>query len=277
MIVPNIHELIVEAPNVAGSIKPGQFVIVRPTEQGERVPLSVSDFDRKAGTITTMFQEVGESTSKLALLKAGNEIPTFAGPLGVESEIENFGTVLLIGGCYGIGSIYPIARALKEAGNKIYVILEGRSGYLIYWEKKYGEIAEKFVVLTRDGTRGYKDHVNRLSEILEAEKIKPDRVIANGCTFLMKRVSDETRPMGIKTIVSMNPIMIDGTGMCGVCRLTVGGETKFACVDGPEFDAHLIDWDEFLQRRKTYNEEETEPLRRSGSGTEQHMHHVCGA
>jgi NAD(P)H-flavin reductase len=270
MIVPNIHELVVEAPAVASSIKPGQFVIVRPNEQGERVPLSVSDFDPETGYVTCFFQEVGESTSKLALLKPGDTIPTFAGPLGVESEIENYGTVLLVGGCFGIGSIYPLARALAGVGNSIVIIVEARSSYLVYWEKKLREFTDKFIVITRDGTRGYKGHVSRLPEILETERIKPDRIIANGCTFMMKRVSDMTRPLGIPTYVSMNPIMIDGTGMCGVCRLTVGGETKFACVDGPDFDAHQIDWAEFLQRRKTYYEEEIEPLRRSGSGTKHH-------
>jgi len=270
MIVPNIHELVVEAPDVASSIKPGQFVIVRPDDQGERIPLSVSDFDPATGYVTCFFQEVGESTSKLALLKAGDTIPTFAGPLGVESEIDNFGTVVLVGGCFGIGSIYPIARALKAAGNKVHIVVEGRASYLIYWDEKHREVADSFTVITRDGTMGQKGHATRLPDILSKKGINPDRIIVNGCTFLMKRVTDITRPMGIKTIVSMNPIMIDGTGMCGVCRLTVGGEIKFACVDGPDFDGHLIDWEEFLQRRKTYFEEEVEPLRRSGSGTKHH-------
>lgn len=270
MTVPNIHEFVVEAPNVAASIRPGQFVIVRPTDRGERVPLSVADFDRDKGTVTSLFQEVGESTSKLALLKPGDTIPTYAGPLGGASEIANFGSVMLVAGCFGIGSIFPLARALKEVGNTVWVILEARGQHLIYWEEKLKEYADKLWVITRDGTRGFRGHVSRLPDILTTEGLKPDRVIANGCTFMMKRVTDMTRPLGIMTIVSMNPIMIDGTGMCGVCRLTVGGETKFACVDGPDFNGHLIDWNEFLQRRKTYYEEEVEPLRRSGSGTVHH-------
>ncbi len=275
MMVPNIHELVVEAPDVAAAIKPGQFVILRPSETGERVPLSTSDFDREAGTITCFFQVVGESTAKLALLEPGDTIPTFAGPLGLESEIENFGTVVLVGGCFGIGSIYPIARALKEAGNEAHVILEARSKYLHYWVDRHEAIADSVTLITRDGTLGTKGHVSRIPDILNKLKIKPDRVIANGCTFQMKRVSDITKPLGILTIVSMNPIMIDGTGMCGVCRLTVDGETKFACVDGPDFNGHLIDWEEFLQRRKTYYEEEIEPLRRSGTGTTVHVCRNC--
>jgi ferredoxin--NADP+ reductase len=275
MMVPNIHELVVEAPAVASSIKPGQFIIVRASETGERMPLSISDYDPETGQVTCFFQVVGESTSKLALVNPGDDIPTFAGPLGVETEIKNYGTVVLVGGCFGIGSIYPIERALKEAGNEVHVVLEARSRYLLYWVDKHQAMADSVTLITRDGTLGNKGHVSRLPDIFNRLKIKPDRVIANGCTFQMKRVSDITRPLQIPTFVSMNPIMIDGTGMCGVCRLTVDGQTKFACVDGPDFDGHLIDWDEFLQRRKTYYEEEVEPLRRSGTGTHFHACRNC--
>jgi ferredoxin/flavodoxin---NADP+ reductase len=264
MIVPNMHEFVVEAPDVARSVQAGNFVIVRPDENGERVPLSVSDWDREAGTVTVIFMQVGASTAKLARLKPGDTIPTFAGPLGRETEIENYGTVLCIGGCYGIGSVYPIARSLKEKGNTVYVLLEARSMYLLYWRARYEKLADRVLEITRDGTSGYKGHVTRLSEILTMEKIKPDRIIVNGCTFQMMKVSEITRPMGIKTMVNMNPIMIDGTGMCGVCRLTVAGKTKFACVDGPDFDGHEVDWHEFLNRRRTYNPEEVQPLRKSG-------------
>lgn len=264
MIVPNLHEFVVEAPDVARSVQPGNFVIVRPDENGERVPLSVADWDREAGTVTVIFMQVGASTAKLARLKPGNTIPTFAGPLGRETEIENFGTVLCIGGCYGIGSMYPIARSLKEKGNTVYVLLEARSMYLLYWQERYKKLADRVLTITRDGTSGYKGHVTRLSEILTLEKIQPDRIIVNGCTFQMMKVSEMTRKVGIKTMVNMNPIMIDGTGMCGVCRLTVAGKTKFACVDGPDFDGHEVDWQEFLNRRRTYNPEEVQPLQKSG-------------
>lgn len=264
MIVPNLHEFVVEAPDVARSVQPGNFVIVRPDETGERVPLSVADWDRDAGTVTVIFMQVGASTAKLARLKPGDTIPTFAGPLGRETEIAVFGTVLCIGGCYGIGSLYPIVRALKEKGNEVSMLLEARSTYLLYWQERYTQLADRMLTITRDGTSGYKGHVTRLSEILVLEKIKPDRVIVNGCTFQMMTVSEMTRPLGIKTMVNMNPIMIDGTGMCGVCRLTVAGATKFACVDGPDFDGHEIDWQEFLNRRRTYSPEEVQPLRKSG-------------
>jgi ferredoxin--NADP+ reductase len=264
MIVPNLHEFVVEAPQVAPEVKPGNFVIVRSDENGERVPLSVADWDREANSVTVIFMQVGASTAKLARLKAGDQIPTFAGPLGRETEIEHFGTVLCIGGCYGIGSVYPIARALQEKGNTVYTILEARSSYLLYWQERFKAVSHKVIEITRDGTSGYKGHLTRLSEILTLEKIKPDRIFVNGCTFQMMKASEVTKPMGIKTMVNMNPIMIDGTGMCGVCRLTVAGATKFACVDGPDFDGHEVDWKEFLNRRRTYNPEEVHPLRKSG-------------
>jgi ferredoxin--NADP+ reductase len=264
MIVPNVHVLTVEAPEVAESVRPGNFVILRPDEQGERIPLTVADWDAGAGTVTSIFVQVGASTAKLARLKPGDTIPTYVGPLGNETQIARFGTVLLIGGCYGLGSLLPIARALTAAGNRVFVLVEARSSYLLYWEERLRAAAERLIVVTRDGSRGYKGHVTRLAEILALERLVPDRVIAHGCTFQMMTVSRQTKPLGIKTMVSMNPIMIDGTGMCGVCRLTVAGTTKFACVDGPEFDGHEVDWEEFLARRESYRAEEVEPLRRSG-------------
>ncbi len=264
MIVPNVHLLTVEAPDVAETAQPGNFVILRPSEEGERIPLTIADWDAAAGTVTSIFVQVGASTARLARLKAGDRIPSYAGPLGNATEIRRFGTVLLIAGCYGMGSVFPIAGALTEAGNRVIILVEARSSYLLYWEDRLRTVAERLIVVTRDGSRGYKGHVTRLAEILHDEGVSPDRVIAHGCTYQMMEVSRQTRPMGLKTIVSMNPIMIDGTGMCGVCRLTVAGETKFACVDGPEFDGHEVDWDEFLSRREGYGPEEIEPLRHSG-------------
>ncbi|MGB8953620.1 MAG: sulfide/dihydroorotate dehydrogenase-like FAD/NAD-binding protein [Candidatus Aminicenantales bacterium] len=263
MIVPNLHEFKVKAPAVAETVKPGHFIIVRADQYGERIPLSVADWDQEAGTVTSIFMQVGGSTGKLARLKSGDTIPTYVGPLGKETVIDNFGTVLCIGGCYGIGSIYPIARALKEAGNKVYVLLEARSSFLLYWQKRFTGVSDEVFVITRDGTAGEKGHVSKIPELIEHAGIIPHLVIVNGCTFLMMRVSQVTKPFGWKTIVNMNPIMIDGTGMCGVCRLSVGGKMKFACVDGPDFNGHEIDWAEFLARRKSYNPEEVDPLRRS--------------
>jgi ferredoxin--NADP+ reductase len=264
MIVPNMHELIVEAPAVAESVQPGNFIMLRPDALGERIPLSVADWDREAGTVTTIFMQVGGTTAKLARLKPGDSIPTFVGPLGKETEIGSYGTVLCVGGCYGIGSIYPIARALKEAGNRVYVLIEARSSFLLDWEDKLSRAANGLFIVTRDGTKGRKGHIGKIPELMAGAGIVPDRVIVNGCTFQMMRVSEVTKPLGWKTVVNMNPIMIDGTGMCGVCRLSVAGKTKFACVDGPDFDGHEIDWVEFLARRKGYNPEEVDPLRHTG-------------
>ncbi|MDH4223238.1 MAG: sulfide/dihydroorotate dehydrogenase-like FAD/NAD-binding protein [candidate division Zixibacteria bacterium] len=263
MIVPNIFLLTLEAPAVAREVKPGQFVILRVEEDGERIPLSVADWDRVKGTITIVLMNVGYTTDKLASLKAGASIPTVVGPLGNPTEIDKFGTVLCLGGCYGMGSLFPIVRGLKEKGNRVVAVLEARSSYLFYWEKKFEEISDRVFYITRDGSRGYPGHVGRLPEIIKFSGESVDRMIINGCTFLLKRGSDVSRESGIKTIVSLNPIMIDGTGMCGVCRVTVGSSTKFACVDGPDFDGHQVDWKELLQRRKMYLEEEIVPLRTS--------------
>ena len=263
MIVPNMHLLTISAPNVIQEMQPGQFIILRAEENGERIPLSVADWDVESGTVTTIFMNVGRSTDTLASLEAGMKIPTVVGPLGTPTEIDKFGTVLCLGGCYGIGSIYPIIKALKKKKNDIIAVIEARSSYLLYWEEKLKEAADKIFYITRDGTRGLKGHVNRLNEIIKAEKPPVDRVIINGCTYLLRKGSEVTGISGIKTIVSLNPIMIDGTGMCGVCRVSVDETTKFACVDGPDFDGHLVDWDELLQRRYQYFEEEIIPLQSS--------------
>jgi ferredoxin--NADP+ reductase len=263
MIVPNMHLLTLETPVVARQMRPGQFVILRAEEDGERIPLSVSGWDREKGTITVIFMDVGRSTGKLASLESGTSIPTVVGPLGNPTEIEEFGTVLCLGGCYGIGSIFPIVRALKEKQNRVITVIEARSSYLFYWEEKLKEVSDKIIHITRDGTKGYRGHVGRLPEIIKSSEEPVNRIIINGCTFLLKRGSDVSRPLGIKTVVSLNPIMIDGTGMCGVCRVTVGSSTKFACVHGPDFDGHQVDWAELLQRRKTYITEEIVPLRTS--------------
>jgi ferredoxin/flavodoxin---NADP+ reductase len=263
MLVPNIHLLVIEAPAVARQIKPGQFVILRASEDGERIPLSVSDWDLEQGTLSVIFMNVGFTTSMLASLEAGMTIPTVVGPLGNPTEIDRFGTVLCLGGCYGIGSIFPIAKALREAGNKVITVIEARSSYLLYWEEHLKEVSHRLVQITRDGTRGLRGHVGRLGEIISSSREPIDRMIVNGCTFLLKRGSDISRPFGVKTVVSLNPIMIDGTGMCGVCRVSVGSVTRFACVDGPDFDGHQVDWAELLQRRKMYLSEEVIPMQTS--------------
>jgi ferredoxin--NADP+ reductase len=263
MVVPNIHLLTVEAPEVARQMQPGQFVILRAEDGGERIPLSVSDWDREKGTLTVIVKNVGSTTDRLASLEAGVNIPTVVGPLGNATEIEKFGTVLCLGGCYGIGSIFPIARALKEKGNRVITVLEARSSYLLFWEEKLKGVSDQLVIITRDGTKGLRGHASRVAEIVQSSPEPVDRIIVNGCTFLLKKGSDASRDLGVKTIVSLNPIMIDGTGMCGVCRVTVGKTTRFACVHGPDFDGHEVDWAELLQRRKMYMREEVVPLRTS--------------
>lgn len=260
MIVPNIHLIKVLAPAVAKKCLPGQFVIIMVDEKGERIPLSISDWDRSEGIITIVFMEVGTSTRKLAKLKEGDELFTLAGPLGSPSEISKFGTVLCVGGCYGIGTIYPISRALKEEGNRVITLLEARSSFLLYWEEKLRSVSDGLLLLTRDGTAGLSGHVpTAIKEIVQREKV--DRVIVNGCTFLLMVASEATKSLGIKTVVSLNPIMIDGTGMCGVCRVSISGKTKFACVDGPDFDGHEVDWETLLMRRSAYLKEEFESIR----------------
>lgn len=277
MIVPNMHLLRVEAPDVARKIQAGQFVIVRPDEEGERIPLSVADWDRSAGTLDIVFMEVGASTGRLAALKAGDAISTCVGPLGNPTQTGYFGTVMVVAGCYGIGSMYPVARDLKAAGNKILTVVEGRSSYLLYWLEKYVPISERIFSITRDGSQGQKGHVNVLADLIHGLKKPPDRIIVNGCTFLMARTSEVTKQLAIPTIVNLNPIMIDGTGMCGVCRVTVGGKMKFACVDGPEFDGHEVDWKEFLARRKAYMSEEAWFFRKSEPQAPLHEEGGCHA
>lgn len=254
-LVPNIHLLEVEAPDVARRCRPGQFIMLMPDERGERIPLTIADWDADKGTVSCVFMAVGTSTQKLTFLNTGDELPVFVGPLGKPAEIEKFGTVLCCGGCYGIGAIYPIVRALKEAGNKVYTLLDVKANFLMYWEDKLNKYSDRFFVSSRDNYYDCKDYIPEvLKKILKDSAL--DRVIAIGCTYLMYTCSQATRSKHIKTIVSLNPVMVDGTGMCGACRCTIEGRTKFACVDGPDFDGHAVDWDELFYRRKSYFEDE---------------------
>jgi len=259
-LVPNIHLLEIHAPEVALKCQPGQFVIIMPDERGERIPLTIADWDREKGSVTSVFMVVGTSTHKLSLLKEGDEVPVFVGPLGKPSEIKKFGTVLCGGGCFGIGAIYPIARALKEAGNRIISLIDVKANYLLYWEDKLKKISDEFFVSARDNYYNCKDYIHKKLRVILKEEKKIDQVMAIGCTYLMYACSEATRPFKIKTVVSLNPIMVDGTGMCGACRVTVDGKTKFACVDGPDFDGHLVDWEELFTRRKSYFEDEIKSL-----------------
>jgi len=258
-LVPNVHLLEIEAPEIAQKCKPGQFVIIMPDEFGERIPLTIGDWDKEKGSVTVVFIVVGTSTHKLSLLEEGDEVPVFVGPLGKVSDIMDYGTVVLTGGCFGISAIYPIARAMKKAGNKVITLLDVKANYLLYWEEKLKAVSDEIFISARDNFYNCKDYVNDvLKSIVKKEKI--DRVVSIGCTYLMYACSQATRSKGIKTMVSLNPIMVDGTGMCGACRITVDGKTKFACVDGPDFDGHLVDWEELFSRRKSYFDEEIHSL-----------------
>jgi len=256
LLAPAIALLEVDARAVAAKVEPGQFVIVRVDELGERIPLTVMDFDREKGTITIVVQDVGYSSALIIAMNEGDEFQDFVGPLGVASEIENYGTVVCIGGGLGIAPIYPIARALKEAGNHVISVLGSRSADLLILEDEMRAASNEVVIATNDGSMGVKGFVtDGLAQVLaQGHQVKV--IWAIGPMVMMKAVVDYTRPLGIKTIVSMNPIMVDGTGMCGACRISVGNETKFACVDGPEFDGHLVDFDLAMKRLAFYKDEE---------------------
>jgi len=259
-LVPNIHLVKVSAPAVAKKARPGQFVIITIDEKGERIPLTIADWDQEEGSITIVFMEVGTTTQRFALLNAGDSIHSFVGPLGIPAHIENVGTVVCVGGCYGIAAMMPIARAMKEAGNKVISVIEARSKYLLFWEDELNKVSDQLVISTGDGSYTPQGWIpDQLKQIFE-EGEKADLVFAIGCTYMMKLASETSKPFGIKTIVHLNSIMVDGTGMCGCCRVSVGGETKFACVDGPEFDGHQVDWDILLSRQRGYHDEEIRSL-----------------
>lgn len=251
----NLYELQVEAPLVTKRAKAGQFVILRTDEEGERFPLTIADIDREKNILTMVFMAVGFSTKNLAKMQVGDEIQDVAGPLGLPTEIKNFGTVVCVAGGYGAAPAYLIAKAFKEAGNKVYIIAGAREAGLIFWQDKMESVSDKYFITTDDGSLGKKGFVTtQLAEIMDKEKI--DHVVTIGPIPMMKAVADQTRDSKIHTVASMNTIMVDGTGMCGSCRLTVGGEVKFACVDGPDFDAHKVDFDEIIQRSTMYREQE---------------------
>jgi NAD(P)H-flavin reductase len=254
-LVVKVHLFKIAAPNVAGKARAGQFVIIRIDEKGERIPLTIADWDRKEGSVTVVFMEVGTTTHRLAQLKKGDGIANFIGPLGKPTHIDNFGTVVCVAGGFAVATIYPIARALREKGNRVISIMGARSKDLIFWEDRLRSVSNQLIVITDDGSYGRKGLVTEpLKELLEAGGV--DRVIAIGPSIMMKFSAKTTEPFGVKTIVSLNPIMVDGTGMCGCCRVSVGGATRFVCVDGPDFDGHEVDWDLLLARQRTYLDEE---------------------
>jgi len=259
-LVPTIHLMTVRAPAVAKKAQPGQFIMLRIDERGERVPLTIADFDREKGTITMIFQVLGKTTMHLSMLKAGDDLLDFIGPLGNPAHIENAGTVILIGGGVGVAPVFPQARALKSAGNKIISIIGARNAGLLLWEDRMREVSDELHITTDDGTKGHHGFVTDIVKKILEQGTKVDRVIAIGPPVMMRAVAGITRPFNVRTIVSLNSIMVDGTGMCGACRVLVGNETKFACVDGPEFDAHLVDFTLLMSRLAIYQPEEKEAL-----------------
>lgn len=249
------------APLIAKKAEPGQFIILRVCEEGERIPLTVADFDREKGTVTIIFQEVGYTTKLLGTLDIGDEILDFVGPLGVASHLDGYKKVAVVGGGLGTAIAYPQAKKLHSMGAEVHSIIGFRNADLIILEDRVNDVSDEMYVTTDDGSNGNKGFVTNVLRDLIEKGNKYDLVIAIGPLVMMKAVCDVTKEYGIKTIVSMNTVMIDGTGMCGGCRVTVGGETKFACVDGPDFDGHLVDFDAAINRSKMYKSEEEHKCR----------------
>lgn len=259
------HELVIEAPQLAKKAKAGQFLIVRIGEGEERIPLTIADNDPIKGTITIVIQALGHSTQKIVALRPGDVVADVVGPLGQASEIENYGTVVIVGGGVGIAPIYPIARDLKKAGNRVIAIIGAKTKELLFWEEKLADAVDEVRIATDDGSVGHKGFVtDLLAEACDNEHV--DIVWAVGPMIMMYNCVKVTKARGIRSIVSMNPIMIDGTGMCGGCRVRVGNETKFACVDGPEFDGDLIDFDLAMKRARFMRDQEQAAIERD---------HIC--
>lgn len=267
---PNVYAMEIDAPRVAKKAEPGQFIILRVDEEGERIPLTIADFNRETGRILIVFQVIGASTMKLAAMEVGDSLRDFVGPLGHPSEIRKLdGTMVVVGGGIGVAPTYPIARAMHEAGNKVIAIMGAKTKDILIMEEEMRQVTDEVLVTTDDGSYGIKGFVTNAVEELVRRGEKIAQVTAIGPVIMMKSVAGATRPHAIPTVVSLNPIMVDGTGMCGGCRVTVGGETKFACVDGPEFDGHAVDFKGLMSRQRMYRDleaEEKEHVCRIGLG-----------
>ena len=251
---PTVTKMVIEAPLIARKAEPGQFIIFRAKEDSERVPLTIADYDREAGTVTIIFQIVGGATMELNTLEEGESLHDFVGPLGTASHVEGLKKVAVIGGGVGCAIAYPVAKKLHALGAEVHSIVGFRNKDLVILEDEFRAVSDRVSMMTDDGSYGEKGVVTAALEALIKEGNQYDEVIAIGPLIMMKFVCELTKKYGLKTVVSMNPIMIDGTGMCGGCRLTVGGKTKFACVDGPDFDGHLVDFDEAMHRGTMYRD-----------------------
>ena len=258
--MPNTHMVTVHAPIIAEKCQPGQFVIAMVNETSERIPYTISDFDREKGTITMVILEVGRSSREMADARAGQHLAHVAGPLGLPVEVKKYGTVVCAGGCFGVGAILPIARAMKEAGNRVICIEEASSHYLLHWQDRLSQACDELVIVTKDGSVGIKGGVQEAIRMLADRGEKIDQSYIIGCTFMMMLVSEQNKTLGIPTQTAMNPVMLDGTGMCGACRVSLGGSTKFACVDGPFLDGLEINWIELIQRQAAFKNEEIEGM-----------------
>jgi NAD(P)H-flavin reductase len=252
---PDVFYYRVDAPLISRKAKPGQFVIVRINSKGERIPLSLADINPEEGTISLIVMAVGKTTHEMSLMKEGDEILDLCGPLGEPTHIERVGRVILVGGGFGVAPLYPIARSYKAAGNEVVAIMGARKSDLLIYEEEMRRVSDRLVITTDDGSRGMKGVVTEALQH-ELEDGGAGLVMAVGPAVMMKFVCKTTELFNVKTVVSLNPIMVDGTGMCGGCRVSVGGETRFACTDGPDFDGHLVDWDLLMDRQKTYAKEE---------------------
>ena len=252
---PNVFAMDIEAPRVAKKAQAGQFIVLRVDEKGERIPLTIANFNRDTGVVNIVFQVIGASTMALAALNAGDSLLDFVGPLGKPSKIKKFnGTVVVVGGGIGVAPTFPIARAMKEAGNKVIAIMGAKTKDILIMEAEMQAVTDEIMITTDDGSRGIKGFVTYAVEELYKRGENIAQVTAIGPVIMMKSVADVTRKLAIPTVVSLNPIMVDGTGMCGGCRVTVGEETKFACVDGPEFDGHLVDFKGLMSRQRMYRD-----------------------
>ena len=254
---PDVFYFKIAAPLISQKARPGQFVIVRLHDRGERIPLSLADIDPAGGTISLIVMAVGKTTNEMVLLNQGDDILDLCGPLGQPTHIEKVGRVVIVGGGFGVAPLYPIARAYKAAGNEVAVIMGARSADLLVYEDEMRTVADEVIVTTDDGSKGTKGLVT--DALVRELTCRPaGLVVSVGPAIMMRFVAEATRPFGVRTVVSLNPIMVDGTGMCGGCRVTVGGKTMFACVDGPEFDGHQVDWVALMNRQKSYIAEERE-------------------
>jgi len=259
-LTPDVTRLEIAAPHIAKKAMAGQFVMLTVDEHGERIPLTMADFSAEKGTVTIAALEIGKTTKKLGTLKAGDKLFSLVGPLGLPTELKNYGTVVCVGGGIGLALMYPVVRSLKQAGNRMVSIIGAKNKDLLIYEDEIAKVSDELHVCTDDGSKGHHGFVSDVLKKLIDDKVKVDEIYAVGPIIMMKVIANLTRPYNIHTVVSLNPIMVDGTGMCGSCRVIVDGKTKFGCVDGPEFDGHKVDFENLTARNRRYLAEETVSL-----------------